>query len=60
MSVRKTVQVLRSRIERGYMPNNLDHLLDMRGTIETAAMDLSVFTGFTYEDCMAALREVYL
>lgn len=41
------------------MPKDIDQLLDQRGTIETAAADLAQFTGYSFGDCLEALREVY-
>lgn len=41
------------------MPKNLDQLLDSRGTVETAAADLAKFTGYSYDECLAAITETY-
>jgi len=52
--------MIRARIARGHMPPTIERLLEHRGTIEDAAMDLVKFTGtFTFADYVAALRRVY-
>ena len=54
------IMVIRHRIEMGYMPKNLDHLIERRGSIEKAALDVAQFTGYSYEECLEAPKEVYL
>jgi hypothetical protein len=51
--------LVRQRIARGTMPRTLDGLLEVRGTLEDAAEDLSQFTGTPFGECLDALREVY-
>ena len=60
MKQNEIVRLIRFRIRLGHMPDNLDQLLDQRGTIESAARDLAQFGGAEYNDCLAALKEVYL
>lgn len=59
MSAESAVRLIQARINHGYMPNNLGQLLERRGTIEEAAMDVAGFAGMRYEHCLAALQEVY-
>lgn len=54
------VTLIRSRIARGYMPENLDQLLEERGSLEEAARDLAKFAGLPYQTTLAALRDVYV
>lgn len=52
-------RLIQRRIERGFMPSNLEQLLERRGTIETAARDLAEFSAIPYEECLEAIRRVY-
>lgn len=60
MKQNEIIRLIRFRIRLGYMPDNVDQLLNQRGTIETTAHDLAQFGGAEYHDCLAALKEVYL
>jgi hypothetical protein len=54
-----TIRLVRERIARGTMPPDLDKLIDLRGSLDNAAVDLAQFTGETFGDCLAALEVVY-
>lgn len=54
-----TVRLVRERIARGKMPADLDRLLDLRGSLDSAAIDLARFTGESVDDCRSALEVVY-
>lgn len=51
--------LIRERIVRGTMPENLEQLVDRRGTLTEAAEDLSRFIGVPMSECLSAIREVY-
>ena len=56
---RELVNIIRYRIGRGFMPPTMDQLMDIRGSLESAALDFAGFIGASYDDCLSALREVY-
>jgi hypothetical protein len=51
--------LIRERIARGTMPENLEQLVNRRGTLTGAAEDLSRFIGVPVSDCLSAICEVY-
>lgn len=59
MTVADVVVLVRRRIAMGTMPSTLTALLERRGTIESAAVDLAAFTGHPYTQCLHALEVVY-
>ena len=52
-------RLIHRRIERGFMPANLEQLLERRGTLEQAATDLADFSSIPYQECLEGLRRVY-
>ena len=59
-TIRQDLRALvKERIARGMMPQNLDQLTESRGTVETAAADLAAFTGYPLDACLDVIQEVY-
>lgn len=52
-------RLIHKRIEKGFMPANLEQLLERRGTLEAAAQDLAAFSGYPVQECLIGLQKVY-
>lgn len=53
------VALIRRRIGMGLMPKTLTELVERRGSVEAAAIDLAAFVGEDYRKALHAIEEVY-